>query len=189
MGRRYHRIALGGVRDEAEVRGHRRTYVGALPGRIIQGMKKVGREEPGLVLDEVDKLGVDVMGDPSAALLEVLDPEQNSTFQDHYLDSRSTSRRSRSSRPRTTRHHPEAALGPLEVIEVPGYTRMEKRHIATEFLCPKQLSAHGLTDERLEFTGGLERIIDSYTREAGRARARARDRRGVPPRRDAPGRG
>jgi ATP-dependent Lon protease len=169
MGRRYHRIALGGVRDEAEVRGHRRTYVGALPGRIVQALKKVQVRNPVLVLDEVDKLGVDVMGDPSAALLEVLDPAQNGTFVDHYIDvpfdlSQITFL--------ATANNADTIPGPLydrlEVIEVPGYTRMEKRSIAREFLCPKQLSAHGLTDERLEFSlEGIEAIIDSYTREAG----------------------
>src|ERR1700691_623004 len=155
MGRRYHRIALGGVRDEAEVRGHRRTYVGALPGRIIQALKKVAVKNPVLVLDEVDKLGVDVMGDPSAALLEVLDPAQNASFVDHYLDvpfdlTQITFL--------ATANNADTIPGPLydrlEIIEVPGYTRMEKRSIAREFLCPKQLSAHGLTDERLEFTEG-----------------------------------
>ncbi len=169
MGRRYARIALGGVRDEAEIRGHRRTYVGALPGRIIQALKKVGTRNPVLVLDEVDKMGADVRGDPAAALLEVLDPEQNSTFADHYIDlpfdlSEVTFLATANYRGNI----PEALRDRMELIEVPGYTRTEKLEIARQFLVPKQLKEHALTTDRLAFArDGLETIVDFYTREAG----------------------
>jgi ATP-dependent Lon protease len=169
MGRRYHRIALGGVRDEAEIRGHRRTYVGALPGRIIQGMKKVGVKNPVFVLDEVDKIGVDCWATRRPRSSRCSTRSRTRRSRTTTSTSRTTSRRSRSSPRRTTRtRSPSALWDRMEVIEVPGYTRAEKRHIATEFLCPKQLSAHGLTDERSSSRDGGDRaIIDSYTREAG----------------------
>jgi ATP-dependent Lon protease len=169
MGRRYGRIALGGVRDEAEIRGHRRTYVGALPGRVIQALKKVGTRNPVLVLDEIDKLGSDMRGDPAAALLEVLDPEQNSTFQDHYIDlpfdlSQVVFLATANERAKI----PWALKDRMEIIEVPGYTRNDKLAIAEQFLVPRQLRDHGLSEEQLQFPHeGLETIVDFYTHEAG----------------------
>ncbi len=169
MGRKYGRIALGGVRDEAEVRGHRRTYVGALPGRIIQALKKAGTKNPVLVLDEVDKLGADVHGDPAAALLEVLDPNENHSFVDHFIglpfDLSNVIFLA-------TANYWNDIPGPLkdrlETIEVPGYPRSDKLKIAEDFLVPKQLEEHGLTAKQLTFCKeGLETIVDFYTREAG----------------------
>ncbi|HEY4159375.1 MAG TPA: endopeptidase La [Polyangiaceae bacterium] len=169
MGRRYGRISLGGVRDEAEIRGHRRTYVGALPGRILQALKKVGCKNPVLVLDEVDKMGVDMRGDPAAALLEVLDPAQNDSFVDHYLDLPFDLSEVMFIATANYRGNiPEPLKDRLEIIEVPGYTRSEKRGIAQQFLVPKQIKEHGLTSDQIVFEQpGVELIIDSYTREAG----------------------
>ncbi len=169
MGRKYARVALGGVRDEAEIRGHRRTYVGALPGRIIQALKKVGSRNPVLVLDEIDKMGADMRGDPASALLEVLDPEQNETFVDHYIDTPfDLSKVLFLATANSYAGIPEPLQDRLEIIEVPGYTRDDKLGIAGQFLVPKQLREHGLTVEQLSFQPeGLAAIVDLYTREAG----------------------
>jgi ATP-dependent Lon protease len=169
MGRRYGRIALGGVRDEAEVRGHRRTYVGALPGRIIQAMKKVGTNNPVLVLDEIDKMGSDHRGDPASALLEVLDPAQNNSFIDHYLDLPfDLSKVTFLATANYLNGIPSALFDRLEVIEVPGYTAIEKQKIARHFLIPKQIEEHGLSESQIEIAEpAVERLIESYTRESG----------------------
>jgi ATP-dependent Lon protease len=169
MGREFVRIALGGVRDEAEIRGHRRTYIGALPGRIIHSLKKAGSNNPVFLLDEIDKVGADFRGDPSSALLEVLDPEQNSTFTDHYLDIEFDLSKVMFV---ATANVLDTIPGPLrdrmEVVELSGYTEHEKVAIAAKHLVEKQLEAHALSTDDLEITeDGLRAIIRSYTREAG----------------------
>jgi len=169
LGRKFVRVSLGGVHDEAAIRGHRRTYVGALPGQIIQGMKKSGTINPVFMMDEVDKIGHDFRGDPSAALLEVLDPEQNNTFADHYLEiPYDLSAVMFVATANIADPIPPPLRDRMEILEIPGYTRREKQAIARQHLIPKQLDEHGLKDDQLIITDeAIEELIEHYTREAG----------------------